>query len=108
LLNSDGASEEQDEDEQLWWVNLLIEPRALVILLSFLHTGTIFKRQLEEMKIVSYSFAVAAFIFMILFVTETIQRRDSWVEHIDWEDVMSFKSDNFTTAVNIVIFAFSY
>eukprot|EP00354_Favella_ehrenbergii_P011205 CAMPEP_0170451732 /NCGR_PEP_ID=MMETSP0123-20130129/874_1 /TAXON_ID=182087 /ORGANISM="Favella ehrenbergii, Strain Fehren 1" /LENGTH=330 /DNA_ID=CAMNT_0010713519 /DNA_START=158 /DNA_END=1150 /DNA_ORIENTATION=- len=104
----DGSVGEEGAEGHPWWVTAIVHEKTLIVLAGLLQTPVIFKRQLEEMKVISYSFAIIALVFTFLLIGELYRRRDYVSEHIDWDDLKRAKLDaGFVTSLNILILSFS-
>ena len=81
-----------------------------MLLAGILQLVIIFKRQLEEMKAVSYSFAVFVLIFVTIIYIELIRGNTIFEEGegVDMDEATKVKmGDDFFTSIAIVIFGFS-
>ena len=68
----------------------------------------IFKRQLEELKIVSYIFMALILLFIVLLLSEVGSDIDRISETVDYASVMHMKKDyHMITAFSILTFAYS-
>ena len=79
-----------------------------VLLVGIFQLKIIFKRQLEELKVVSYIFMVLIMLFVILLLSEVFKNIDTISETHSFEGVMHMKKDyHLITAFSILTFAYS-
>ena len=68
----------------------------------------VFKRQLAELRLLSYIFLGIVIAFIMLLISELLTDRVEIADTIDIDDLISFKDDyHIITAASILVFAFS-
>mmetsp|Transcript_12087 Transcript_12087/g.16406 ORF Transcript_12087/g.16406 Transcript_12087/m.16406 type:complete len:397 (-) Transcript_12087:165-1355(-) len=94
-----------DLSEYPWWVQVGTSKATGTVVAGLLHLSVIFKRQLEEMAVISYALAFIVVIFTVLIYSMLFSEDELTV---DLEEMMRVKTDyHLVTAFSIVIFAFS-
>ena len=97
-----------DLTEYPWYVQVLTSRIFGILIAGFMHLSIIFKRQLEEMKIVSYLLASIVVVFIVLMNSELASQDKELSETVDIGDIFEIKSDyRMITSVNIMIFSYS-
>lgn len=91
-----------------WWQQLITSRNSAIVFVGVVQLAVIFKRQLVELKPISYIFLgiVVAFIGLISFELGT--NLDAVVDTVNLDDISQIKFDShLLTAVSIILFAYS-
>ena len=81
---------------------------AAILLVGLLQGFVIFKKQLEELKTVSYIFIVIVFFFICLLFSELMTDGEFVADTINFDELTRVKSDyHLITAVSIMVFAYN-
>ena len=111
LIPSEGLSAQELEVELSNFPPLtrMLCNRAFgICLVGIFQLKIIFKRQLEELKIVSYIFMALILLFIVLLLSEVGSDIDRISETVDYASVMHMKKDyHMITAFSILTFAYS-
>ena len=98
---------EAELDEYPSWVKIACSKQAAIILAGLVQLGVIFKRQLEELKIVSYIFLALVFSFIVLLFSELMTDSVKVSETVNYDDLTRPKKDlHLLTAFFIILFGY--
>ena len=87
------------------WQQILVSRSAAICMIGLLQLPIVFKKQLAELKIVSYLFLVVTIFFICLLAFELVSREE---QVADLNDLLTVKADHhLVTAISILVFAFS-
>ena len=102
------AEIEHEIGEYPWWVQVACNKSTAICFVGMLQLFVIFKKQLEELKAVSYIFIVIVFLFLTLLFSELMTDGKVVAETINFDELTRVKSDyHLITAISIMIFAYS-
>lgn len=98
----------KEMDEYPFWQQVACSKQAAVLLVGLSHLGIIFKRQLAELKILSYIFFAITICFIALLFSELMTDSVVVAETINIDDLTRVKSDyHIVTAISIMVFSVS-
>ena len=75
IVPAEGKSLEQiqsEMEEYPWWIQIICSKVTMIAGVGLILFGVIFKKQIEELKFVSYLFICIVIVFISLLVTELV------------------------------------
>lgn len=99
---------QSEMDKYPWWLQMTTNRRMGTLLAGGIHLVTIYKRQLKEMKVVSYMLLIIVSIFIVMVCSELFTDGVAVADTIKTEEMMKVKGGvQLITSITIVIFAYS-